>query len=78
MNEDWKEEALLHDGIGGAMGGMITSVESFAKYVSFHLSAWPPRNDIEDGPVKRSSVREMHQPWTFNTFNSNYKLPNGK
>ncbi len=78
LNEDWKEEALLHDGIGGAMGGMITSIESFAKYVSFHLSAWPPRNDQENGPVKRSSVREMHQLWTFNIFNPNYQFPNGR
>jgi len=78
LNNDWREEALLHDGIGGAMGGMITSVESFAKYVSFHLSAWPPRNDKEDGPIKRSSVREMHQPWTFNIFNPNYKYPSGR
>jgi CubicO group peptidase (beta-lactamase class C family) len=78
LNNDWREEALLHDGIGGAMGGMISSVESFAKYVSFHLNAWPPRNDQEEGPIKRNSIREMHQPWTYNTFNPNYKFPNGR
>ncbi|HLK30684.1 MAG TPA: serine hydrolase domain-containing protein [Puia sp.] len=78
LNEDWREETPLHDGIYGAMGGMITSVESFSKYVAFHLSAWPPRNDNESGPAKRSSVREMHQPWRFNTVIADYKFPNGR
>jgi len=61
----WEEEKLLHDGAYGAMGGMITSIESFAKYVALHQSAWPPRDDVETGPIKRSSIREMHQPWNF-------------
>lgn len=58
----WKEEPYLHDGAFGAMGGLITTIEDFSKYVSFHLSAWPPRNDPDDGPVKRSSLREMQTP----------------
>jgi CubicO group peptidase (beta-lactamase class C family) len=53
---------MLHDGSFGAMGGLITTIEDFSKYVSFHLSAWPPRSDPESGPVKRSSLRKMHQP----------------
>ncbi|MBA3816441.1 MAG: beta-lactamase family protein [Parachlamydiaceae bacterium] len=61
----WIEESLLKNGIFGAMGGMITSVESFSRYVALHLSAWPPRNDCESGPIKRSSLREMHLPWNF-------------
>jgi CubicO group peptidase (beta-lactamase class C family) len=67
-DEQWKEEELLHDGSYGAMGGLICSIEDFAKYVSVHLAAWPPRNDPETGPVKRSSIREMHQPWRFNNI----------
>ena len=43
-NEQWKEEPVLHDGIFGAMGGLICSSEDFSKYVAFHLSAWPPRD----------------------------------
>ncbi len=78
LNGDWKEETPLHDGIYGAMGGMITSVESFSKYVAYHLEAWPPRNDNEAGPVKRSSVREMHQPWRFNNVIADYKYPDGR
>ncbi|MEN8201487.1 MAG: serine hydrolase [Bacteroidota bacterium] len=60
-DQQWKDEALLHDGAFGAMGGLITSIEDFSRYVSFHLQAWPPRNDPEGGPVKRSTLREMHQ-----------------
>jgi CubicO group peptidase (beta-lactamase class C family) len=44
------------------MGGLITSIEDFSKYVSFLLSAWPPRNDEDTGTVKRSSLREMQTP----------------
>lgn len=61
-DEEWQLEPMLHDGAYGAMGGLMTTIEDFSKYVQFHLSAWPPRNDEETGPVKRSSVREMHQP----------------
>jgi len=78
INNSWTEEPLLHDGIYGAMGGMITSVESFSKYVSLHLDAWPPRNNIETGPVKRSSIREMHQPSRFIGLNASYKYPSGR
>ena len=61
-DDQWKPEPLLHDGSYGAMGGLMTTIEDFSKYVSYHLSAWPPRNDDEAGPVKRSTLREMHTP----------------
>ena len=61
-DEQWKLEPMLHDGSFGAMGGLITTIEDFSKYVSFHLSAWPPRSDDDIGPVKRSSLREMQTP----------------
>jgi CubicO group peptidase (beta-lactamase class C family) len=51
-------EPLAH-GAFGAMGGLYTSTDDLAKYVAFMLSAWPPRDDEDRGPVKRSSVREM-------------------
>jgi CubicO group peptidase (beta-lactamase class C family) len=78
VNGAWKEETLLHDGSYGAMGGVITSIESFSKYVALHQDAWPPRNDRETGPVKRSSIREMHQPWRFIGLNLNYRYPGGR
>jgi CubicO group peptidase (beta-lactamase class C family) len=64
-DDQWKKEPILPDGSYGAMGGLLCSLEDFAKYVSLHLNAWPPRNGPDDGPVKRSTIREMHQPWRF-------------
>lgn len=61
----WATQPMLHSGSFGAMGGLITTIEDFSKYMAFHLSAWPPRNDTERGPLKRSSVREMHHAWNF-------------
>jgi CubicO group peptidase (beta-lactamase class C family) len=73
-DENWKKESMLHDGVYGAMGGLITSIEDFSKYVSFHLSAWPARSDEDNGPVKRSSIREMHTPQFdfLNTWNRDW------
>ena len=78
LNEQWVEQPLLHDGSYGAMGGMITSIEDFGKYVSLQLSAWPPRNDEDKGPIKRSSLREMQFPWNISVFNPQYKYPSGR
>ena len=62
-DERWKPEPLLHDGSWGAMGGLITTLEDFARYSAFHLEAWPPREGADTGPLKRSTRREMHRPW---------------
>ncbi|EOR92801.1 Beta-lactamase class C and other penicillin binding protein [Arcticibacter svalbardensis MN12-7] len=77
INEKWVEQPLLHDGAYGAMGGMITSMEDFSKYVLFHLSAWPASDRKETGPLKRSSVREMQQPWVFNNLNAEFTYERG-
>ena len=58
------EEAPLPHGAFGAMGGLLTTAADLGKYVAFHLSAWPPRDDAESGPVRRASVREMAHLWT--------------
>jgi len=68
--EHYSEENLLHDGVYGAMGGLITSIEDFSKYISYHLQAWPPRNEPEYGPLRRSSLREMQHPWNFIQLNT--------
>ena len=81
QNDQWNEEELLHDpkdGSWGAMGAMISSIDEFANYVAFHLSAWPPKNATQRGPVKASSVREMHHPWWFSGFNPRPRYKNGK
>ena len=78
INNDWRKETLLHDGIYGAMGGMITSIDMFSKYVALHETAWPERNDAETFPLKRSSLREMHQSSKFISLIPNYTYPSGR
>ncbi|MBC3875802.1 serine hydrolase domain-containing protein [Undibacterium flavidum] len=67
-NEQWEAEPILHDGDAAAMGGLITTMDDFARYTAFHLAAWPARNEIDRGPVKRASVREMQQAQIFASF----------
>ncbi len=77
-DNEWKEEPLLHDGAYGAMGGLLSSVEDFVRYMTYHLSAWPPRSSADKGPVKRSSLREMHRPGSISGMNAAYQFPNGR
>lgn len=77
INNNWVEQPLLHDGIYGAMGGMITTLEDFSHYLELHLSAWPASDDAESGPVRRSSIREMHFPWNLSGFNPQAKKYDG-
>jgi CubicO group peptidase (beta-lactamase class C family) len=62
-DERWKDEPPLPDGAFGAMGGMLTSIDDLGRWVGFLMSAWPPRSDPEEGPVRRASVREMQELW---------------
>ncbi len=55
----WKDEPLLPDGSFGPMGGMMTSITDLGRYVGFLMSAWPPRDDADNGPVRRASMRAM-------------------
>ena len=78
LNGGWVEQPMLHDGAYGAMGGLITTIEDFARYEAFQLAAWPSRSGAEEGPLKRSSCREMQQPWTFNSLNAQFSYsPDG-
>jgi serine-type D-Ala-D-Ala carboxypeptidase/endopeptidase len=53
------EEPPEPDGEIGAMGGLITTANDYARYVAFLLEAWPPRDDAETGPVRRATRREL-------------------
>lgn len=59
----WIDEQPLAHGSFGAMGGLWTSAHDLARYVGFLMSAFPPRDEAEQGPVRRSSAREMQQAW---------------
>jgi CubicO group peptidase (beta-lactamase class C family) len=78
QDESWVNIPLEHHGSFGAMGGLITSIEDFKNYVALHLSAWPPRSDPDTGPLKRSSLREMHQPWRLASVMPDFEYPNGR
>ena len=77
-NGKYVAQPLLHSGSFGAMGGLITTIEDFSKYMVFHLSAWPARDGHDDGPIKRSSVREMQQAWNFARLWNNEKNAQGE
>jgi CubicO group peptidase (beta-lactamase class C family) len=62
-DDNWKPEPILAHGSFGAMGGLWTSAPDLARYVAFLMSAFPPRDEPERGPIKRSSAREMQQAW---------------
>jgi len=62
-DNNWKPEPMLAHGSFGAMGGLWTSAPDLARYVAFLMSAFPPRDEPERGPIKRSSAREMQQAW---------------
>lgn len=55
----FEEEVPLGDGAYGPMGGLVTTVPDLARWVALQLQAWPPRDDADPGPVRRSSLREM-------------------
>jgi CubicO group peptidase (beta-lactamase class C family) len=78
LNGQLVQQPLLHDGSYGAMGGLITTIEDFSKYMAVHMNAWPVRDDTESGPIKRSSVREMQYPWDVNYLSANAKTPTGR
>lgn len=48
------------DGEFAAAGGLYTSVRDYARYMAFQLAAYPPRAGDDPGPVRRSTLREMH------------------
>lgn len=57
---------------------LISSIDDYAKYVALHLAAWPPRDEADNGPLKRSSLREMHHPWNFSGMNPKFTYPGGR
>jgi CubicO group peptidase (beta-lactamase class C family) len=57
------EEPPMPQGAFGSAGGLLTTAGDLGRYVAFHLSAWPPRDEYDEGPVRRSSLREMTNPW---------------
>jgi CubicO group peptidase (beta-lactamase class C family) len=58
-NEAFVREPSMPNGAFGAMGGVHTSANDYARWVAYLLSAWPARDGAEMGPVRRATVREL-------------------
>lgn len=56
---------LQGDGGIAPMGGLWTTVADLARWVHFLDDAFPPRDDRDDGPLRRASRREMQRIHTF-------------
>ncbi len=61
----WMEEPTMRHGAFGAMGGLQTSATDYARFIAWLLSAWPPRDGTDPGPIRRSTVRELVQGASF-------------
>jgi CubicO group peptidase (beta-lactamase class C family) len=47
-------------GATAGAGGIHSSVRDMGRYLALQLSAYPPRNTAEEGPIRRSTLREAH------------------
>jgi CubicO group peptidase (beta-lactamase class C family) len=69
LREQYIEQPIEPDGAYGIMGGVLTSIEDFAKYMALHQAAYQiglPNSAI----LKKSSLKEMHFPWNFNSLSN--------
>ncbi|MBK6708515.1 MAG: beta-lactamase family protein [Sphingomonadales bacterium] len=55
-NDAWSPEPVMPHGAFGAMGGLVTTGNDYAKWVGFLLSAWPAS---ESEAANRKTVRAM-------------------
>ena len=71
QDDAWHLEPTLGPGAFGAMGGLQTSANDYAKWVEFLLAAWPPR-DGASAIVARATIRELAQGSNFPRFRDRY------
>ena len=55
-NDAWVQEPYMKHGAFGAMGGITTSANDYAKWIGFLLSGWPAS---EGGAKAKSTIRAM-------------------
>lgn len=69
LREQYIEQPFEGDGAYGIMGGMLTTIEDFARYMAFHQAAY--QADVPaSGVLKKSSLKEMHFPANFGSLNT--------
>ena len=64
VHDDWArppDGAPIGHGAFAGMGGLWSCVEDIATWVAWLDDAFPARDDPDDGPLRRSSRREMQQ-----------------
>lgn len=66
----WVEEPALGPGAFGAMGGLMTTANDYARYMAWELAAWPPRDGADDQILRRSSIREIVRGQNFASVQS--------
>jgi serine-type D-Ala-D-Ala carboxypeptidase/endopeptidase len=63
--DDWAPppppDAVLGHGAFAGMGGLWSNIDDLATWVAFLGDAFPPRDDADDGPLRRATRREMQQ-----------------
>jgi CubicO group peptidase (beta-lactamase class C family) len=62
-------EALTDEKAFAPAGGLYASLRDYGRYIAYQMSAYPPRDDAESGPVRRSTLREMHEGQREARFN---------
>ncbi|MFS0771437.1 serine hydrolase domain-containing protein [Sphingomonas sp. 1P08PE] len=68
----WLREPDMADGAFGAMGGLQTTANDYARWVAFLLSGWPARDGADDAPVRRSTVRGIVEGANFVAVRDRY------
>lgn len=48
-------------GVADAAGGLLLTIGDLAAHARWQLSAWPPSNAPESGPLKRATLRMAHR-----------------
>ncbi len=80
--ERFVPEPVDSDGVFAPAGGAYTSANDLARYAAYHLAAYPARDDAETGPVRRSTLREMHAGQAWARWGDDVpvlkRLPNGR
>lgn len=69
LREQYIEQPIEPDGAYGIMGGVLTSIEDFSKYMAFHQAAYDVKA-ANSTILKKSSLKEMHFPANFNSMNN--------
>jgi len=55
-----KPAPLIDFGANDPPGGLFSSLRDMGRYVAAQLAAYPPRNEPEEGTLRRSTLREAH------------------